>query len=84
MAKLSRKDLINAKGLYNGWHGQQLQKRAINSGKTMAELFLKSIQNSCAFSVPAKLEILTNKWATYRFLDNSTVKLLPPNPIKKD
>jgi hypothetical protein len=68
-------DKINSKGFYNGWHAQELFKQSIQKGSTMADCFILSIQNSVAYSVPAKAVKATSKYITYQFLDNSTVRL---------
>lgn len=68
---MTKLELINCRGLANGWHAQQLQHKSIKQGKTMAVCFNRSIQNSIAFSVPARAIKITSKFITYQFLDGS-------------
>lgn len=67
-------DEINGRGLANGWHAQELAKKAAAAGKSMAECFRESIANSSAFNVPATCIKVTAGWITYRFSDSSTAR----------
>lgn len=84
MGKLERiKKEINNNGMARGWHSEQLAKRAKASGETMAQVFKRQIANTCAYTVPATLETLTMQKAVYRFTDNSTIELAPPNRVTR-
>ena len=76
MNKLER---VNCRGLANGWHAQQLQQKSIKQGETMSVCFNRSIQNSIAFSVPAKAIKITSKFITYQFLDGSVSQFVNQN-----
>lgn len=65
-------DSINSRGLAKGWHALRLAERAASEGKTMAEVFRKSIENASGFSVPAEAISLRGNKLTYRFSDGST------------
>lgn len=72
-------DIINNRGLGNGWHAQELFKMSIKNGETMSEMFNRSIVNSLAFSVPATAIKITSRWITYQFLDGSISKFVNQN-----
>lgn len=74
-----KKKQINEKGLYNGWHAQQLLDKAKSAQKTMAEVFREQTTDTFAFCVPGKCVKLTNNWVHYEFLDGSSTKVLNPS-----
>jgi hypothetical protein len=76
---MTKLEHINSRGLINGWHAQQLQRKSIESVETMASSFNRSIQNSLAFSVPAKAIKITSRFITYQFLDGSISKFINQN-----
>lgn len=67
---------INARGLYNGWHAQQLQRRAQVSMVTMNVLFQNDRRgvSTSAYNVPGKAIAIDSVFVTYEFLDGSTGK----------
>ena len=68
---MTKLESINCKGLANGWHAQQLHKTSIKQAETMAVCFNRSVQNSLAFSVPARAIKINSEFITYQFLDGS-------------
>jgi hypothetical protein len=79
MAKTIQKQIqeFNDRGLYGGWHAQQLQKDAVRLGTTMAALFRQRVADcSGAYSPYAKCVAIRSNWALYEYLDGSTDKYL--------
>lgn len=72
------KKQINERGLYQGWHAQQLLNKAKASQKTMAEVFRQQTSESFAFCVPGKCVKITKSWVHYEFLDGSLTRVPYP------
>ena len=62
---------INGRGHAHGWHAQQLQAEAGRQGRSMADVFRDSIQESSAFNVPAEAVCIHRGRVFYRFADGS-------------
>lgn len=62
---------INGRGHANGWHARQLQAVAGRLGRSMAEVFRDSVQDSSAFNVPAEAVRIDRARVFYRFADGS-------------
>lgn len=70
--KLAR---INGRGHARGWHAQQLHARAIREGRGMADLFLDSLRDTCAFTVPAEAVRMRRRLVVHRFSDGSEAEI---------
>ena len=74
---------INARGLAKGWHAEELQRRAKQSGQTMAALFRAESACLAGFNVPARAVSVVSTGAgfirvNYEFLDHSTDAYVAP------
>lgn len=72
----SRVAEINERGWANGWHAEELARKAKAAGVPMADMFVDSIKQASAFNVPAKCTKVTTAWIYYEFSDGSTAKFL--------
>lgn len=72
---MTQLDSINAKGLYVGWHAEQLRDKAKRMGISMSIKFQADLGTTTAFSVPARAIKVTPQWITYEFLDGSILRL---------
>lgn len=63
---------INSRGWTRGWHAEQLQNRAKNARKTMAQQWREEHKDCSAFNVPAIAVKHIGEFQTlYRFIDQS-------------
>jgi hypothetical protein len=65
---------INSRGHANGWHAEQLEKRAKDNGRTMAQQHLSDTAGCAAFNVCGTAVKAVGRTVTYRFKDGSEVK----------
>lgn len=64
---------INGRGHANGWHAQELEKRAAREGRTMAAVELA--ERGAAFNVPAEAVAIERGHVVYRFRDGSETRV---------
>jgi hypothetical protein len=76
MSGRERKELarINGRGHARGWHAEQLAAKATREGRSMADVFLVTIENASVFNVPAEAVQIERGQVVHRFADGSEVQ----------
>lgn len=74
---MTLKDQINSRGWADGWHAQELEKRAKHQGRTMATVWAEETEGATAYNVPGRCLKIHHKdgeaWGTFQFIDGSTI-----------